>query len=54
MPESPTASASGAVQAGHQFVIDAAGEDFQHGVERFRRGDAQPPTKRLSMPRSAR
>jgi hypothetical protein len=40
MPVSPTASAR-AVQARHQFVIHAAGEDFQHGVHGFRRGDPQ-------------
>src|ERR1017187_2364935 len=30
-----------AVDGGHQFVIDAAGEDFEHGVDGFGRGDAE-------------
>ena len=32
---------SGAVEAGHQLVVDAAGKDFQYGIEGFRGGDAQ-------------
>ena len=32
---------SGTVDGGHEFVIDAAGEDLEHGVEGFGRGDAQ-------------
>ena len=41
MPESPTASAPGAIQSGHQLVIDAAGENLQHRVDRLGRGHAQ-------------
>ena len=41
MPLRPTASAPALIQGGHQFVIDAAREDLQHGVEHVRRGDAQ-------------
>ncbi len=37
----PHRQRSGAVQAGHQFVIHAAGEDLEHRVEGLRRGDAQ-------------
>ena len=35
----------GAVEAGHQLVIDAAREDLQHGVQRFGTGDPQPAHK---------
>ena len=41
MPESPTAQRAGTIQRRHQFVIDAAGEDLEHGVQDFRRGHAQ-------------
>jgi len=41
MPESPTARAPAAMNAAHQFLIDASGEHLEHRVERFRRGDAQ-------------
>ena len=41
MPVSPTASAPGAVQARHQLVIHAAGENLQHRVHGLRRGHPQ-------------
>ena len=38
---SPTASAPARLRAGHQLVIHAAGEDLQHRIHGFRRGDPQ-------------
>jgi len=38
----PHPERAGSVEGGHQLMVDAAGENLEHGVHGFRRGDAQP------------